>query len=142
MINFNQKNTFNKYLLLIGFLLKDSYKEKFWQILKGFIFLFYFFIRALFFFFGSVGSSLLCTGFLQLRRAGSALHCRAWASHCSGFCCCGAWALGARASVVAARRLQSAGSVVVAHGLSCSVACGIFPDQVLNPCPKNWQVDS
>ena len=27
------------------------------------------------------------------------------------------------------------GSVVVARGLSCSVACGIFPDQGLNPCP-------
>ena len=27
------------------------------------------------------------------------------------------------------------GSVVVAHGPSCSVACGIFPDQGLNPCP-------
>ena len=26
------------------------------------------------------------------------------------------------------------GSVVVAHGLSCSVACGIFPDQGSNPC--------
>ena len=36
------------------------------------------------------------------------------------------------------RRLQQlwhAGSVVVAHGLSCSAACGIFPDQGLNPCP-------
>ena len=27
------------------------------------------------------------------------------------------------------------GSVAVAHGPSCSVACGIFPDQGLNPCP-------
>ena len=27
------------------------------------------------------------------------------------------------------------GSVVVAHGLSCSVACGICPDQGSNPCP-------
>ena len=27
------------------------------------------------------------------------------------------------------------GSVVVAHGPSCSVACGIFPDQGSNPCP-------
>ena len=39
-------------------------------------------------------------------------------------------------SVVMAR------SVVVAHGPSCSVACGIFPDQGLNPCPLNWQADS
>ena len=30
---------------------------------------------------------------------------------------------------------RCAGSVVVAHGPSCSAACGIFPDQGLNPCP-------
>ena len=30
---------------------------------------------------------------------------------------------------------RHAGSVVVAHGLSCSVARGIFPDQGSNPCP-------
>ena len=34
------------------------------------------------------------------------------------------------------------GSVVVAHGLSCSAACGIFPDQGSNPCPPPWQADS
>ena len=52
------------------------------------------------------------------------------ASHCSGFSCCGARALGAPASVVVARRL------------SCSAACGIFPDQGSNPCPLHWQTDS
>ena len=30
---------------------------------------------------------------------------------------------------------RRAGSVVVAQGPSCSVACGIFPDQGSNPCP-------
>ena len=30
---------------------------------------------------------------------------------------------------------RHAGSVVVAHGPSCSAACGIFPDQGSNPCP-------
>ena len=44
--------------------------------------------------------------------------------------CCGAWPLGARASVV------------VARGLSCSVACGIFPDQGSNPRSLLWQADS
>ena len=39
-------------------------------------------------------------------------------------------------SVVMAR------SVVVAHGPSCSAACGIFPDQGSNPCPLHWQADS
>ena len=37
---------------------------------------------------------------------------------------------------------RCADSVVVAHGLSCSVACGIFPDQGSNPCPLHWQADS
>ena len=30
---------------------------------------------------------------------------------------------------------RCAGSAVVAHGPSCSAACGIFPDQGPNPCP-------
>ena len=34
-----------------------------------------------------------------------------------------------------------AGSVVVAHGPSCSAACGILPDQGSNPCPLPWQAD-
>ena len=34
------------------------------------------------------------------------------------------------------------GSVIVAHGPSCSAACGIFPDQGWNPCPLHWQADS
>ena len=37
---------------------------------------------------------------------------------------------------------RHAGSVVVAHGPSCSAACGIFSDQGLNPCPLHWQADS
>ena len=80
--------------------------------------------------FGCVGSSLLHAGFLQLRWAGATLWCGAQASHCSGFSCCRARALGMRASVI------------VAHGLNCYKACGIFPDQGSNPCPLHWQVDS
>ena len=37
---------------------------------------------------------------------------------------------------------RRAGSVAVAHGPSCYAACGIFPDQGLNPCPLHWQADS
>ena len=37
---------------------------------------------------------------------------------------------------------RRAGSVVMAHGPSCSAACGIFPDQGSNPCPLHWQADS
>ena len=48
--------------------------------------------------------------------------CGEWASHCNGFSCCGAQALGTKASVFAAHGflghgLQSAGLVVVAMGL-------------------------
>ena len=37
---------------------------------------------------------------------------------------------------------RCAGSAVVAHGPSCSTACGIFPDQGSNPCPLHRQADS
>ena len=53
--------------------------------------------------------------------------CSSW--WCNGFSC-GTWALGTWASVV------------VARGLSCSMACGIFQDQDSNPCPLHWQADS
>ena len=37
---------------------------------------------------------------------------------------------------------RHAGSVIVAHGPSCSTACGIVPDQGPNLCPLHWQADS
>ena len=37
---------------------------------------------------------------------------------------------------------RHAGSVIVAHGPSCSAACGIIPDQGSNPCTLHWQADS
>ena len=49
-------------------------------------------------------------GFLWLWRAGATIPCGARASCCGGFFCCGARALGARASVVAARGLSSCGA--------------------------------
>ena len=67
------------------------------------------------------------------------------------FSSCGKWGplfitmhgpLTIAASLVEEHRLQSAGSVVVAHGPSRSAACGIFPDQGSNPCPLHWQADS
>ena len=54
-------------------------------------------------------------------RAGATLRCSAWASHCSGFSCCGAQALGIRASAVAARGLSICGSRALEHRLS---SCG------------------
>ena len=46
--------------------------------------------------------------------------CRGKVSSCSGFSC-------------EAQALEYAGSVVVAHELSCPTACVIFPDQESNP---------
>ena len=61
--------------------------------------------------------------------------------HCGlcprGFSCYRAHTLGARISVA-----EDMGSVVLAHRLSCSGPCGIFPDQGLNPCPLHWEADS
>ena len=87
---------------------------------------FYLFIYLFLFtyLFGCVGSSLLHMGFLQLHRAGATLRCGARASHCSGFSCCGARALGAQASVVVAHGLSSCGSWGLERRLSscCSRA--------------------
>ena len=85
------------------------------------------------------------------------LHCRVWAfssclehgcsgcgaqaSHGGGFSCCRAQALGCGPLVVAAHGLESTGSVVMAQGLSCSMASGIFLDQGLNPCLPHQQAD-
>ena len=132
----------------------SSPSSSFPSFLKFFKLFFYKFIYLVSF--GCVGSLLLRVGFLQLWRAGATLRC-AWASHCSGFSCCGAQAPGVQASVVVAlqaQQLQCAGSVVVAcgfqsavsvvvaHGLSCSAAFGIFPDQSSNLCPLPQQADS
>ena len=43
---------------------------------------------------------------------------------------------------VSAPGLQSTGSVVVAHGLNCSVVHGIFLHPGWSLCPLQWQVDS
>ena len=56
---------------------------------------FYLFIYL--FIYGCVGSSFLCEGFFQLRRAGATLHRGARASHCRGLSHCGAQAPDAQA---------------------------------------------
>ena len=62
--------------------------------------------------------------------------CRAQALQHVGFS--RLWGLG---SVVVVPGLQSTGSVVVARGLICSTARGIFPDQGLKPRLLHWQAD-
>ena len=49
-----------------------------------------------------------------------------------------AQALGCVGSVVAARGSRPQAQLVVARGLSCSTARGVFPDQGLNLCPLLW----
>ena len=82
----------------------------------------FFVFKILFIIFGCVGSSFLCEGFLQLQRAGAALHYGAQASHCGGFSCCRAQALGTRALVVAACGLSSCGTQALEHAGSVAVA--------------------
>ena len=62
-----------------------------------------------------VGSSLLREDFLSLWQVRAILRCGAWASHCSGFSCCGAQALERSLSVVG-------------NGLICLRACAVFLD--------------
>ena len=62
-------------------------------------------------------------GFLWLQRAGATLRCGARASHCGGFSCCGARALGAWDSVVVARGLSSCGLWALEHRLG---SCGVW----------------
>ena len=58
---------------------------------------YYYYFLIYLFIYGCVGSSFLCEGFLQLRRAGATLHRGAQASHYLGLSCCGAQAPGAQA---------------------------------------------
>ena len=91
--------------------------------------------------FGYPRSLFLHSGFPLVAVSGGDSSCSAWTSHCGGV---SLWSLGSRARGLSScgSRTWSAGSVVVAHWLSCSVACGIFLDQGWNPCPLNWQADS
>ena len=94
------------------------------------------FLCILFFFFNLFIYFWLCWVFVSVWRlslvAASGGHS---SSRCAGLSLL--WPLPLRST--GSRR---AGSVVVAHGLSCSAACGIFPGQGSNLCPLHWQADS
>ena len=78
----------------------------------------------------------LCWVFVSVRGlspvAASGGHSSSW---CAGLSLSRPLLLGSTGS-------RRAGSVIVAHGPSCSAACGIFPDQGSNTCPLHWQADS
>ena len=81
-------------------------------------------------FIGCVGSSFLCVGLSLVAVSGG--HS---SSRCAGLSL-------SRPLLLRSTGFRRAGSVVVAHGPSCSVACGILPDQGSNPRPLYWQADS
>ena len=67
-----------------------------------------------------------CTrAFSSCSEQGLLFHCGSWAFYC-------VWSTGSR----------HPGSVAVEHRLSCSMACGIFPDQRGNMCSLHWQANS
>ena len=75
--------------------------------------------------------------------------CGARASRCDGSSCWEHGLQGTQVSVVVAHglcscssRLWSAGSLVMAHGLSCSTECAIFSDQGQNVRLLHWKADS
>ena len=83
-----------------------------------------------------------CAGFFSsCGKVGLLSGCRERASPCGGFSCYWARALGRSGFHSCSSQAWSTGSVVVAHRLSCSVACGIFWDQGSNPCLLHWEVD-
>ena len=103
------------------------------QALHGFfLFLFFYFrVFLLFFFFNFIYLFILSLAVLGLH------FCTRAFSSCSE-----RGPLTIAASLVGSTGSRCAGSVVVAHGPSCSAACGIFLDQGSNPCPLHWQADS
>ena len=91
---------------------------------------------------GCAGSLLLRSLFSSCGKQGLLSSCSAQASRHGGFFHCRAQALGHAGLSSVLRGVWSTGSIVVAHGLSCSVACEIFLDQRLNPGLLLWQADS
>ena len=95
-----------------------------------YLFIFHIFLKFIYLFiFGCVGSSPLWGLSLVSASGGHS------SSRCAGPS--PSWPLLLRST--GSRR---AGSAVVAHGPSRSVACGILPDQGPNPCPLHWPADS
>ena len=106
--------------------------------------IFHFFLLPIFILFilflAALGLHCCTRAFLWLRRAEATLCCGARASHCGSSSCFGAQALGTQASVAAAHRLsscglqlQSAGSVVVVHGLQLLRGMQDLPGPGLEP---------
>ena len=81
------------------------------------------------YFLGCPGSLLLLVAFFGWGEQGLLSSCGAWASHCRGF---PLWSMGFRVH----------GPHRCGKWVELPLSCGIFPDEALNMCPLNWQVDS
>ena len=96
----------------------------------------------------------LLKNILSVAMLGLLLHSGSLAAVSRASVRCGVWTLPevsspvergpltSRASGAVAPGLWRTGLVVQARGPSCSVACGIFPDQGLNLCPLHCRGDS
>ena len=112
--------------------LNHSHKFKFLNMEHTQAIFFFFFLTwwsIYLFSFGCVGSSFLWGLSLVVASGGHS------SSRCTGLSL-------SRPLLLRSTGSRCAGSVVVAHGPSCSAACGIFPGQGSNPCPLHWQADS
>ena len=77
----------------------------------------FFYVILFILFLAVLGGFLLHRLFSSCGEQGLLCNCRAWASHPSGFSCCGARALGCMG-------FSSCGSQILEHGLHCSAECG------------------
>ena len=93
------------------------------------MFIFFFFNKFIYLFLAVLGLRFCARAFSSCGKWGHS------SSRCAGLSL-------SRPLLLRSTGSRRAGSVVVAHGPSCSVACGIFPDQSSNPCPPHWQADS
>ena len=122
-----------KYTLNVFQMFRCSIKFSYRGVNSPFIISFFFFLLYFYFIFPFLAALGLrcCTrafSSCQERWGGATLHCGARASHCSGFSCCRAQALGTRASVVVAHRLSSCGSwAQLRHGMWDLPGPGIEP---------------
>ena len=113
--------------------------RKTWESEDSFFFFFIYFPLSFFFFliyflifiFGCVGCLFVSVRGLSLVAASG--------GHSSSRC---AGPSPSRPLLLRSTGSRRAGSVFVAHGPSCCVACGILPDQGSNPCPLHRQADS
>ena len=91
------------------------------------------------FIYGRAGSLLLLRPFSSCGEQGLLSRCSAWASHCGGFSCCGAQAVGYSGTWPLGSRTQAQSLWLM--GL---VVCGTWdlPRSGINLCPLQCQADS